>query len=189
MKWLSQELACAGCVLGGAALWIAGIPDYIASRGGACDSAIEDELKSLLAPFGKLEYVKGRYKPPGAEATRLEAWMGGSWGLVTFATKAACEKVKAQGLRVPIKEASRSGSKEPVEMGSLNVKLVDKKLAELSPIGRLAAERHVARLERALYQYKHYVRLHWLLPVLGCVNTILKLGATSCRSFRRDILL
>lgn len=166
MKCLAQELTCAGCVLGGAALWIGGIPDYIARRGGECEAGIAEELKTLLAPFGKLEYVKGRYKQPGAQATREEHWQGGSWGLVTFTTKAACEKAQTQGVRVAIQETPCSGTKQPVEIGCLMVKLVDKKLAAQSPIGRLAAEQHVARMERALYQYKHYVRLHHLLSVL-----------------------
>eukprot|EP01043_Picozoa_sp_COSAG02_P005549 COSAG02_NODE_151_length_33583_cov_25.995042_11_plen_149_part_00 len=139
-----------------AALWIGGIPDYIAGRD-PCTKGLEEELKALLAPFGKLEFVKGRYKPPGAEATRLESWMGGSWGLVTFATKEACANAKTQGVRVPIKEPSCSETKQPVETGCLMIKMIDNNLAAQSPIGRLAAEQHVARLERALHQYKHFV--------------------------------
>ncbi len=147
-----MTLTAGARVLRGAALWIGGIPDYIAGRG------LQEELEALFAPFGKLEHVKVRYKPPGAEATRLESWMGGSWGLVTFATKAACENAKTQGVRVPIKEPPSSKSKQPVETGCLMIKVVDKKLAAASPIGRLAAEQHVARMERALRQYKQFVR-------------------------------
>ena len=144
---------CVGC----AALWIGGIPDYIALRGGECNDGIAEELTSLLAPFGKLEYVKGRYKPPGAQASRLEAWMGGSWGLVTFATKAACAKAKEAGVRVPIRAHSAAGAEAP--SGYLMVRYIDKRLADNSPIGRLAAEQNVKQMERALSQYRQFVRL------------------------------
>ena len=149
----------------GAALWIGGIPDHMAmppNNGG-----IEAQLEALLSPFGKLESVKGRYKPPGAEATRIEDWMGGSWGLVTFATKAACEAVMVQGVQVPVKAAPPpTGGEGSVESGFLVVKHVDKKLAEQSPIGRIAAEQHVARLEQALAQYKQFVRLFMLCALV-----------------------
>ena len=148
-------MACGACI---AALWIGGIPDYVAARGGECNDGIEAELKSLLSPFGQIEHIKGRYKPPGAEGTRREDWMGQSWGLATFVTKAACEAAITEGVQVPIKAAPSGGGEGLVPTGYLPMKRVDTKLAEQSPIGRIASEQHVARMERALQQYKQFVR-------------------------------
>lgn len=151
-------------MLSGAALWIGGIPDYMAMPPN--NRGIEAQLEALLSPFGTVECVKGRYKVPGAVATRIEDWMGGSWGLVTFATKAACETVVAQGVQVPVNAAPPTKGAGSVQSGFLMVKKVDKQLVEQSPIGKIAAEQHVARMEAALARYKQLVRLLTLCALI-----------------------
>lgn len=141
-----------------AALWVGGIPDYIAKRGGESNEGVANELGALLCSFGKLDHVRGRFKPPGVQHVTHDKWMGGSWGLVTFVAKCDAEKAMAQGVQVPIKADSTTPGRVPVPTGYLVIKKLDQKLAAQSPMGRIAAEQNVAMMERALTQYKGFVR-------------------------------
>jgi hypothetical protein len=148
------------CVALSAALWIGGIPDYIASRSGESNEGLQEELQALMTPFGTLENVKGRYKSPGAEGTQREQWMGQSWGLVTFVTLAAAEAARERGIAVPTSPPSKDAQGKPIPAttGYLVVKMIDRRLAEQSPVGRQQAEQNVIRMEAALRRYKQYVR-------------------------------
>ena len=111
-----------------------------------------------MTPFGTLENVKGRYKSPGAEGTQREQWMGQSWGLVTFVTLAAAEAARERGIAVPTSPPSKDAQGIPATTGYLVVKMIDRRLAEQSPVGRQQAEQNVIRMEAALRRYTQYVR-------------------------------
>ena len=79
-------------------VWLGGIPDYIAGRSGAHNDGLEIELRKMMEPFGSIDKIQPRFKPPFAEGTRREPWMGQSWGLITFVTLEASVDVRLRFL-------------------------------------------------------------------------------------------
>ena len=53
-----------------------------------------------MEPFGSIDKIQPRFKPPFAEGTRREPWMGQSWGLITFVTLEASVDVRLRFLLV-----------------------------------------------------------------------------------------